>query len=213
MAVDAKICGLKTSDAADAAVRHGARFVGFNFFPNSPRYIGFDAVRSLAARVPERIGKVGVFVDPDDQMISQAIDAAGLSMVQLHGSEDPKRAADIRERFAVDVMKVIRVAGPDDLADVPAFEPVADWLMFDSKPPKGATRPGGNAVAFDWRILAGKTWQRPWMLSGGLDASNVAEAVRLTGARSVDVSSGVETAPGVKDPRIIRTFLETLKGL
>ncbi len=212
MAVEAKICGLSGTDTIDAAVRHGARFVGFNFFPKSPRYVTFDAVRALGTRVPDHVGKVGVFVDPDDQLLDQAIGAAGLTMVQLHGTEDPKRVADVRERFGVDVMKVIRVAGPDDLASVSDYEPVADWLMFDTKPPKGATRPGGNAVAFDWRVLAGRTWRRPWMLAGGLDASNVVEAVSLTGAPCVDVSSGVETAPGVKDPGKIKDFMETLKS-
>ena len=156
MAVDTKICGIKSVAAIDAALGHGARFVGFNFFPKSPRYVTFDAARALGARVPDHVGNVGVFVDPDDQTLRQAIDAAGLTMVQLHGSEDPKRVADVGGRFDVDTMKVIRVAGPDDLKFTADFESVADWLMFDAKPPKGATRPGGNAVAFDWRVLAGK---------------------------------------------------------
>jgi phosphoribosylanthranilate isomerase len=134
-------------------------------------------------------------------------------MIQLHGMEEPKRVADVKARFGLDVMKVIRVAGPEDLEPVAGFEPVADWLMFDTKPPKGATRPGGNAVAFDWRVLTGRTWKRPWMLSGGLDAGNVAQAVALTGARCVDVSSGVESAPGVKDPKKIAAFLDALRGL
>jgi phosphoribosylanthranilate isomerase len=197
----------------DAAAKGGARFVGFNFFPKSPRYVSFDDVRALGARVPERIGKTGVFVDPDDDLLRQAVAAAGLTMIQLHGMEEPKRVADVKARFGLDVMKVIRVAGPEDLETVPDFEPVADWLMFDTKPPKGATRPGGNAVAFDWRVLTGRTWKRPWMLSGGLDAGNVAQAVALTGARCVDVSSGVESAPGVKDPKKIAAFLDALRGL
>jgi phosphoribosylanthranilate isomerase len=213
MAVDAKICGLKSAEAVDAAAKGGARFVGFNFFPKSPRYVSFDDVRALGARVPERIGKAGIFVDPDDDLLRQAVAAAGLTMIQLHGMEEPKRVADVKARFGLDVMKVIRVAGPEDLETVPDFEPVADWLMFDTKPPKGATRPGGNAVAFDWRVLTGRTWKRPWMLSGGLDAGNVAQAVALTGARCVDVSSGVESAPGVKDPKKIAAFLDALRGL
>jgi phosphoribosylanthranilate isomerase len=212
MALDAKICGIGSPEAMDASLRHGARFVGLNFFPNSPRYVTFDAARALGARVPEGVGKVGVFVDPDDQTLHQAIESAGLAMVQLHGSEDPQRVADIRGRFAIETMKVIRVAGPDDLDAVADFEPVADWLMFDTKPPKGATRPGGNAVAFDWRVLVGRTWKRPWMLSGGLDAENVVKAATLTGARCVDVSSGVESAPGVKDPAMIKVFLKALEG-
>jgi phosphoribosylanthranilate isomerase len=212
MALDAKICGIGSSEAMDAALRYGARFIGLNFFPNSPRYVSFDAARALGARVPDGVVKVGVFVDPDDQTLRQAIDAAGLAMIQFHGLEDPQRVADVRQRFAVETMKVIRVAGPEDLAAVAEFEPVADWLMFDTKPPKGATRPGGNALAFDWRVLTGRTWRRPWMLSGGLDAENAVAAATMTGARCVDVSSGVESAPGVKDPAMIKAFLKALEG-
>ena len=213
MAVDAKICGIGSVEALDAAITHGARFVGFNFFEKSPRYVNLEAVQALGARVPEGVGKVGVFVDPDDTLLAGAIAAGGLSMVQLHGLEDPKRVADVRTRFGVDMMKVVRVAEAEDLDSASSYEPVADWLMFDTKPPKGATLPGGNAVAFDWRLLAGRSWQRPWMLAGGLDHDNVGEAVNLTGARCVDVSSGVESAPGVKDPGMIKAFLQTVRGL
>ncbi len=212
MTIDAKICGLGSTEALDAAVRHGARFVGFMFFEKSPRYLTTDAARTLGARVPDGVGKVGVFADPDDMALERAIAAAGLTMIQLHGQEDPKRLADIRERFGVDIMKVIRVADANDLTGVSDYEPLVEWLMFDAKPPKGATRPGGNAVAFDWRLLAGRTWKRPWMLAGGLDVDNVREAVGLTGASCVDASSGVESAPGVKDPQKIKDFLEVLKG-
>lgn len=213
MAVDTKICGIRSAEALDAAVAHRARFVGLNFFEKSPRFVSMEDAGALAARVPEAVGKVGVFVDPDDMMLEGAIAAARLSMVQLHGQEEPKRAADIRARFGVDVMKVIKVSQADDLDAVVGYEPVADWLMFDTKPPKGATLPGGNAIAFDWRLMAGRSFRRPWMLAGGLDPENVAEAVSLTGARCVDVSSGVESAPGVKDPDKIRAFLDTVRGL
>ena len=213
MAVETKICGIRGAEAMDAAVAHRARFVGLNFFEKSPRYVSMEEARALCGRVPETVGKVGVFVDPDDMLLEGAITAGGLSMVQLHGREEPKRAADIRTRFGVDIMKVIKVSEADDLDAVAGYEPVADWLMFDTKPPKGATLPGGNAIAFDWRLLAGRSFRRPWMLAGGLDPENVAEAVSLTGARCVDVSSGVESAPGVKDPEKIRTFLDTVRAL
>lgn len=213
MAVDTKICGIRSAEAMDAAIAHGTRFVGLNFFEKSPRFVSMDAARALAGRVPEAVGKVGVFVDPDDTLLEGAIAAAGLSMVQLHGREDAKRAADVRARFGVDVMKVIKVSQAEDFDAVANYEPVVDWLMFDTKPPKGATLPGGNAIAFDWRLMAGRSFGRPWMLAGGLEPENVAEAVSLTGARCVDVSSGVESAPGVKDPEKIRSFLNTVRDL
>jgi phosphoribosylanthranilate isomerase len=213
MAVAAKICGLNTQEGLDAALRHGAAMVGFNFFARSPRFVTAEQAESLSAHVPQQVERVGVMVDPDDALLRQAITSGNLSMVQLHGLEDARRAADVRERFEVKVMKVIRVSQPSDLDQVPAFEPVVDYLMFDAKPPKDATRPGGNAVAFDWRILAGRTWRRPWLLSGGLDVGNVRQAVDVTGARFVDVASGVESAAGRKDPALIRAFLEETRAI
>ncbi|MDA1072161.1 MAG: phosphoribosylanthranilate isomerase, partial [Proteobacteria bacterium] len=159
------------------------------------------------------VERVGVMVDPDDATLETWVRAGRLSIVQLHGNEPVARVEAVRERFGVKVMKVIRIAEAADLDGVAAYEPVADWLMFDAKPPREATRPGGNAVAFDWRLLAGRTWQRPWLLAGGLDVGNVKEAATLTGARFVDVSSGVESRPGVKDPALIRAFLETVRDL
>lgn len=208
MKVESKICGLSTHEGLDAALRYGATMVGFNFFANSPRFVTWDQAASLSARVSPSVERFGVMVDPDDDFLGQAISAGNLSVVQLHGSEDAQRVANVRDRFGVKVMKVIRISEPSDLEQVSAFEPVADLLMFDAKPPKGATRPGGNAVAFDWRILAGKSWKRPWLLSGGLDAKNVRQAVEMTGARFVDVASGVENEAGAKDPSLIREFLE-----
>jgi phosphoribosylanthranilate isomerase len=213
MAVAAKICGLNDRASLDAAVRHGARYVGFIAFPKSPRHVAPDEAAALAAHVPETVERVGVLVDPDDAMLEAYIRAARLSIVQLHGHETPARIDAIRERFGVRAMKVIRVAGPEDLGAVSEYEPVADLLMFDAKPPREATRPGGNAVAFDWKVLAGRTWRRPWMLSGGLDAGNVKQAVEITGARIVDTSSGVEDAPGVKNPEKIRDFLRIARDL
>ena len=213
MAIAAKICGLNDATGLDAALRHGARMIGFNGFPASPRYVVPEQLAGLAQRVPDHVERVGVMVDPDDATLETWVRAGRLSLVQLHGNESVARVEAIHERFGVKVMKVIRIAEAPDLDGVAAYEPVADWLMFDAKPPREATRPGGNAVAFDWRLLAGRTWQRPWLLAGGLDVGNVKEAVDLAGARFVDVSSGVESKPGVKDPALIRAFLETVRDL
>jgi phosphoribosylanthranilate isomerase len=213
MAVGAKICGLNDAAGLDAALRHGARMIGFNAFPPSPRYVVPDQLAALAARVPGHVERVGVMVDPDDATLETWVRAGRLSIVQFHGHEPPERLQAVRERFGVAAMKVIRVAEAADLDGVAAYEQVADWLMFDAKPPREATRPGGNAVAFDWQLLAGRSLRRPWLLAGGLDATNVKEAVALSGARLVDVSSGVESAPGVKDPALIRAFLETVRDL
>jgi len=213
MAIQAKICGLNDPDAVDAAVRFGARMVGFVWFPRSPRHVAPDQAAALAARVPDDIERVGVMVDPDDAALETFVRAARLSMVQFHGHESPARLVEVAERFGVRTMKVIRVAEAADLDAAAPYEPVADYLMFDAKPPREATRPGGNAVAFDWQLLSGRTWRRPWLLSGGLDASNVKEAAATTGARIVDVSSGIEDRPGVKNPRKIREFLEIVRDL
>ena len=213
MAIQAKICGLNDADAVDAAVRFRARMVGFVWFPKSPRHVVPDQAAALAARVPDDIERVGVMVDPDDAELETFVRAARLSMVQFHGHESPARLAEVAERFGVRTMKVIRVAEAVDLDAAAPYEPVADYLMFDAKPPREATRPGGNAVAFDWQLLSGRTWRRPWLLSGGLDASNVKEAAATTGARIVDVSSGIEDRPGVKNPQKIREFLEIVRDL
>jgi len=213
MAIAAKICGLNDVEGIDAALRHGARMLGFNAFPKSPRYVTPDRLAALAARVPDHVERVSVMVDPDDATLETWIRAGRLSIVQLHGNEPVARAEAIRDRYGVKVMKVIRVAEAADLDAAAAYEPIADWLMFDAKPPREATRPGGNAVAFDWRLLSGRTWRRPWLLAGGLDVDNVKEAVALTGTRFVDVSSGVESKPGLKDPAMIRAFLETVRDI
>ena len=213
MAVEAKICGLRSPEAVAAALNHGARMVGFVFFPASPRHVSLDRAAALSRSVGDDVERVGVTVDADDDLLRRAIAAARLSVVQLHGRETPRRVADVRERFGVRTMKVARVSAAEDLDAAAVFEPVADLLMFDAKPSRGATRPGGNAAAFDWRLLTGRTWRRPWLLSGGLDADNVGQAVELTGARAVDVSSGVESAPGVKDPALVGAFLERVAAL
>ena len=215
MALDVKICGIKTPDALDAAVSGGAALVGLNFFARSPRSVGFDVAASLARRMPEGVLKVGLFVDPDDAFLEAALARVPLDLLQLHGHEPPARLAALRARFGRPLMKAIPIAGAEDLAAAEAYLPVADRLLFDAKPPKGRADalPGGNAVAFDWRLMAGRSWPRPWLLAGGLTAENLKEAAQVSGARGLDVSSGVETAPGVKDPAKIARFLEIARGL
>lgn len=215
MTLRAKICGLSTPDGIAAAVAGGAAFVGFVFYARSPRAVTPEMAASLGAEVPAAVGKVGLFVDETDARIAEVLRAAPLDLLQLHGAETPARVAEIRARHGVPVMKAISVAGPDDIAAAAPFVEVTDWLMFDAKPPKdmAGALPGGNALAFDWRLLAGRAWPRPWMLAGGLHAANLAEAARITGAPVVDVSSGVEDTPGRKSPAKIAAFLDAVRGL
>ncbi|MGE0745713.1 MAG: phosphoribosylanthranilate isomerase [Rhodospirillales bacterium] len=211
-AVAAKICGVNTRAALDAAVAGGARWVGFVFFPRSPRHVSFAQAAELSALLPPAVTAVGLVVDPDDAMLRELIAAVPLGLLQLHGGETPDRIAAIRALAGLPVMKAIKVATAADLAPVPAYAAVADRILFDAKAPPGLL-PGGNALSFDWTILAGRTWPGPWMLSGGLTPENVAEAVRITGAHAVDVSSGVEAAPGTKDPARIAAFLRAVAAL
>jgi phosphoribosylanthranilate isomerase len=210
----AKICGLNSPAAAVAAAAGGAAHIGLVFYPPSPRAVTVEAAAELARLVPERVGRVGLFVDPTDDELQSVLSRVPLTMLQLHGRESPERIAAFKRRFGLKVMKAIGIAGPGDLDAAAAYVPVSDWLLFDAKPPKepGAL-PGGNARPFDWRILQGRSWPLPWMLSGGLTAGTLAEAVRVTGARAVDVSSGVEDRPGVKNPDRIRAFLEAAARL
>ncbi|MDE1968034.1 MAG: phosphoribosylanthranilate isomerase [Alphaproteobacteria bacterium] len=213
MSVASKICGLSTPDTVAAAVAGGARFVGFVFFPPSPRNLSPAQVAPLIRGVPAGVTRVGVFVDPDDDLLKRVLAAAPLDLVQLHGDETPERVAQIKQRFGKKTMKAIKVAGESDLDAAPRYYGVADWLMFDARPPKAATRPGGNALAFDWELVRARQWPLPWMLSGGLTPANVAEAVRIARATVVDVSSGVESAPGVKDVAKIGAFLAAVSAL
>ena len=215
MPVEVKICGVNSPAALAAAVAGGADYLGFNFYPPSPRYVTPEAVREIAAAAPESLTKVGVVVDLDDAALAAILEHAPLDMLQLHGRESPERVAEIRARFALPVMKAVKIAGADDVAAARAYCAVAERLLFDAKPPTdmAGALPGGNALAFDWRLLAGTAWPIPWMLSGGLDADNLAEAVRVSGARALDVSSGVEDRPGFKSPDRIRAFLTAAKAL
>jgi phosphoribosylanthranilate isomerase len=215
MTVHAKICGLSTAESVAAAADGGARFVGFMFYSPSPRNVTLEQAAALAARVPAGITRVGVFVDAPDATLAAVIDRVPLDLLQFHGKETPRRVADVKTRFRRSVMKVIPIAGPEDAdAAIPYLE-VADWLLFDAKPPRtdAGALPGGNGLAFDWQLLGGRTWTKPWMLSGGLTPKNLAEAVATTHARTVDVSSGVETRPGIKNLRKIGDFLAAVGAL
>jgi len=215
MTVAAKICGINDPVAMQTAVDHGAAFVGLVFYPQSPRSITPGTAAKLAALVPDGVTKVGLFVDADNAQIARVFDEVKLDMLQLHGTETADRCADIGKRFGLPVMKVVKVANLDDVNSGNDYCDRVDYLMFDAKPPESMTGalPGGNAVPFDWTLLAGWSWPVPWMLAGGLDADNVATAVSRSGAEIVDVSSGVESAPGKKDPAEIRRFLEAVAEL
>ena len=213
MVLEVKICGLNSAPAVDAAVEGGARLTGFVFFPPSPRYLDLALAADLAARVPAGIVKVGLFVDAADDFIAPVVDRVPLDMLQLHGRETPDRVREIKGRFGLPVMKALAVSEPQDLLAVGAYEPFADRLLFDAQPPKGATRPGGNALAFDWHLLAGLGCSLPWLLAGGITSDNLAEAIRISGARGVDVSSGVEDRPGVKNAAKIKAFLALAQTL
>ena len=215
MTVTAKICGLNDPLAMEAAVAGGASHVGLVFYAASPRVVTLDEARQLARSVPPSICKVGLFVDADDALIDSALDSAGLGLLQLHGAETPERVAALKARTGCPVMKVVPIASSGDLEAARRYYGVADWLLFDAKPPADIENalPGGNARAFDWRLLAGQELPLPWMLAGGLDAANVSEAVTLTGASVVDCSSGVEDRPGRKNPAKIKSFLAAVAAL
>jgi phosphoribosylanthranilate isomerase len=207
MRVQTKICGLSTADTVTAALRGGASWLGFVMFPKSPRNVSAEQAARLASAVPGDIGKVAVLVDPDDELVARAIDA-GMTILQLHGHESAERVAALRQRFSVEIWKAVPVRMQADLAGAAAYRGVADRILYDAKTPDGAALPGGMGLRFDWTLLRGFDHPLPWALSGGLDVSSVADAVAISGARAVDVSSGVESAPGVKDVDKIAAFLQ-----
>ncbi|MFW8633732.1 phosphoribosylanthranilate isomerase [Cribrihabitans pelagius] len=212
-AIRVKICGLRTQGDVAAAAAAGAAYAGFVFFPKSPRHLEIAEAAALASGAPAGLCKVALTVNASDAELDAITAAVPLDMLQLHGKESPERVADVRARYGLPVMKAVGIADADDLPQIAAYEAVADQLLIDAKPPRGAALPGGNGLAFDWRLLAGrKYWQKPWMLAGGLTPENVAEAVRMTGARQVDVSSGVERAPGQKDAARIEAFVKSAQG-
>ena len=215
MTVTAKICGINDPEAMRAAITGRASHVGLVFYSPSPRAVNPGEAMALSAVVPERVQKVGLFVDPEDDQIDKTLSVVKLDMLQLHGDETPDRVRYLKARTGKKVMKVIKVSEPEDLVRAEAYVRIADALMFDAKPPKGMkdALPGGNAVSFDWRILSGRKWPLPWMLAGGLTKDNVATGVELSGARIVDTSSGVEDVPGHKNVDKIAEFLRAVAGI
>jgi phosphoribosylanthranilate isomerase len=210
--VSVKICGLREPAQVIAAAEAGARYVGFVFFPKSPRHLELSDAVALAAHVPPGICKVALTVNADDAALDALTVAVPLDMLQLHGSESPARVAEVKARYGLPVMKAIGVGERADLAQLDLYAGVADQILVDAKPPKGADLPGGNGLAFDWTLLQGRVWRSPWMLAGGLAPENVAEAIQRTGARQVDVSSGVESSAGVKDPALIRALVSAAQN-
>lgn len=212
MTIEIKICGLKTPDALDTALEAGADFVGFVFFEPSPRHVAFEAARALGSRVRGRARKVALSVDADDDWLAASIEALAPDLLQLHGKEPPARVIAVQKKFRLPVMKAIAVETKADLAAIAAYRGVADRIIFDARAPREATRPGGLGRSFDWSLLQNLDLGMPFMLSGGLDAGNVADALRITGAPGVDVSSGVERAPGEKDLEKIRAFVRAARA-
>jgi len=214
MSIKAKICGLSSEATVAAAVEGGAAYIGFVFYPPSPRAVSPERAAALCAAVPPGVQRVGMFVDADDAAIAAVLDLVPLDILQFHGQEGPDRVAEVKARFARPVMKAIAIAGPEDVHTASHYEDRADMLLFDAKPPLRADAlPGGNGLVFDWRLIADRRWRLPWMLSGGLTAELLPEAVQVSGAATVDVSSGVERRPGDKDPDKIREFLAVVRSL
>lgn len=207
-----KICGMRSPAHVAAAAEAGARYVGFVFFARSPRHLAIADAADLALAVPDGVAKVALTVDATDAELDAITAAVPLDMLQLHGTESPDRVAAVKARYGLPVMKAVGVADRADLAALDLYQGVADQILVDAKPPRGAILPGGNGLAFDWTLLLGRVWRRPWMLAGGLTPDTVALAIRSTNARQVDVSSGVESAPGVKDVDLIRRFVAAAQG-
>jgi len=214
MSIQIKICGIGSHEALETAAEAGASHIGLMFYPPSPRAVAVELAAELADAAPQGVKRVGVFVDPDDALLEATLAAVSLDLVQLHGREAQARVDAVRQTFGKPVIKAVPIADPDDVAAAHGYEEVADFLLFDAKPPKSMPRslPGGTGLTFDWRLIAGETWGVPWILAGGLTPENVAEAIARTGARFVDVSSGVERSPGVKDPKKIKAFIEAARS-
>src|SRR5271156_489300 len=212
MSLIVKICGLSTRETLDAALQDGADMVGFVFFPASPRHIGLQIARDLGKQVEGRALKVALTVDADEATLASIVEALQPDILQLHGAESVARLRDIKQKFGLQVMKAIPVEAAADLAILPGYAAVADRILFDARAPREATRPGGLGAVFDWHLLENLDLRVPFMVSGGLHAGNVAEAVRVSRACGVDVSSGVEGAPGVKDPEMIRAFIRAARA-
>lgn len=215
MSVGVKICGLSTPETVDVSIAAGADYLGFVFFEKSPRHLSFETATALARHVPPSVLKVALTVDADNETLDAVVASLRPDMLQLHGDETPERLTELKSRYGITLMKVIGVAEPEDPLKAQIYRDSADLLLFDAKPPKSmaGALPGGNGLVFDWSLIAGHRPEMPWMLSGGLDATNVAEAIRITGAEAVDVSSGVESTPGRKEPDLIEAFIRAAKGV
>tara|TARA_R110002096_G_scaffold14582_5_gene50705 strand:+ start:18663 stop:19301 length:639 start_codon:yes stop_codon:yes gene_type:complete len=207
-----KICGITTSNSLKAATDAGAAYVGFVFFEKSPRHLDAATAIALAHDVPVGVCKTALVVNPTDEELDTLLGAVPIDMIQLHGDETFERVAQIKQTYGLPVMKAVGVSDESDLEQLSDYARVADQILVDAKPPKGADLPGGNGLSFDWRLIAGRRWATPWMLAGGLTPNNVGEAVRLTGAQQVDVSSGVEASVGVKDNQLIADFIRAANG-
>ena len=210
MSIAIKFCGLTRAEDVATAAEVGAAYMGLVFYPRSPRAVSVETARALALGAPPGLAKVALTVDPDDAMLTDLLKTVPIDILQLHGRESPERVAEVRALTGLPVMKAVGVGGPEDVGRLETYGRVADMLLVDAKPARAGDLPGGNGLSFDWRLIAGRRWPVPWLLAGGLTPENVAEAVRLTGARQVDLSSGVERAPGVKDPAKMRAFARAL---
>jgi phosphoribosylanthranilate isomerase len=212
MSLIVKICGLSTRETLEAALHAGADMVGFVFFPRSPRHLSLEQARELGRQANGRAVKVALSVDADDATLANIVEALQPDILQLHGRESVARVRDVKQKFGLRVMKALPIETPDDLAALAGYATVADHILFDARAPKHATRPGGLGAPFDWRVLESLDIERPFMVSGGLHVANVAEALRVTRAGGIDVSSGVESAPGLKDPDMIRAFVRAARA-
>lgn len=207
-----KICGLSKLADIDACAAAGVNYIGLVFFEKSPRFVTHEKAAELALAAPVGMAKVGLVVNPDDAMLDGLLDRVPLDIIQLHGAETLERVAEIRARYGLPVMKAVGVAGPDDLPKLDAYSMVADQILVDAKPPRDGALPGGNGTTFDWGLIAGRLWTKPWMLAGGLTPENVGSAIARTGARQIDLSSGIESAPGIKDPALIAEFVAAARA-
>jgi phosphoribosylanthranilate isomerase len=207
--VSVKICGISTVDDVRACAGAGANYMGLVFFEKSPRNITIPAARDLALAAPVGLAKVALVVNPSDAELDAIAGTVPLDMIQLHGRETPERVAEVKARYGLPVMKAVGIADANDLPKLESYFGVADQILVDAKPPKGGELPGGNGLSFDWRLIAGRRWPCPWMLAGGLTPENVAEAVKMTGTKQVDVSSGVEDAPGQKNAELIQKLVQS----
>lgn len=206
--IQVKICGLSTPETITAALENGADFVGLVFYPPSPRHVDLEVAQYLASFIPSQVNLVGLFVNPDDKLLNDVLGVVPLNMIQLHGEETPARVNEIKDKFNLPVMKAIPIETAEDLKDIPLYEGIADWFLFDSK---GKALPGGNGMAFDWTLLKNYKSDTPWMLAGGLEPENVQQALEIVSPDAVDVSSGVESSKGVKDRQKIQAFIQAVK--